>query len=150
MHLCGIVAKIFYCGGSSGRLGVLRAVMPFSDLRPLMSCGARDYVGQSFPELNHNTPAHAVIEIVQEEADASWNAGFYLFERHHFILRTASGHFASHWQANLRHRAPRHAQSAICPNFYQQRKVELSQLAWAAVLVRLDPVEGRVAAQEWA
>jgi len=81
MHRCAIVAKIFYCGGSSGRLGVLRAVMPISDLRPLMSCEARDYVGQSFPELNHNTLAHTVIEIVQEEEDASWKAGFYLFEK---------------------------------------------------------------------
>jgi len=36
VHVCVIVAKIFYCGGSFGRLGVLRAVMPLSDLKPLM------------------------------------------------------------------------------------------------------------------
>jgi hypothetical protein len=81
MHLCSIVAKIFYCGGSSSRLGVLRAAMPFSDLRLLMSGETRDYVGQSFPELNHKTSAHTVIEIVQEEQDASWTAGFYLIEK---------------------------------------------------------------------
>ena len=81
MHLCAIVAKIFYCGGPSGRLGVLRAVMPFSDLKPLMSGESRDYVGSSFPELSHNTSAHTVIEIVQEEEDVTWKAGFYLFEK---------------------------------------------------------------------
>ena len=80
-HRCAIVAKIFYCGGSSGRLGVLRAVIPFSDLKPLMSGEIRGYVGQSFPELNHKTSAHAVMEIVLEEEDASWKAGFYLVEK---------------------------------------------------------------------
>jgi hypothetical protein len=46
--------------------------------------------------------------------------------------------------------APLHAQSALCPNFHLQRKVELSQVTWAAVPVRLDPVEGKVVGQEWA
>jgi hypothetical protein len=45
------VAKIFYCGGSSKKLGVLRAVMPFTDLKPLMSEEILDYIGESFPEL---------------------------------------------------------------------------------------------------
>ena len=43
-----------------------------------------------------------------------------------------------------------HAESALCPNFHLQRKVELSQLTWSAVLVRQDPVEGEAASQEWA
>ena len=60
---------------------MLRAVIPFSDLKPLMAGEIRDYVGQSFPELNHNTSAHTVIEIVLEEEDASWKAGFYLIEK---------------------------------------------------------------------
>ena len=81
VHLCAIVAKVFYCGGSSGRLGVLRAVMPFSDLKPLMSEETVDYVGQSFPELNHDTSARTVIEIVRDEEDARWKAGFYLTEK---------------------------------------------------------------------
>jgi len=81
VHLCAIVAKIFYCGGPSGRLGVLRAAMPFSDLKPLMSGESRDYVGSSCPELSHNTSAHTVIEIVQEQENVTWKAGFYLFEK---------------------------------------------------------------------
>jgi len=76
-----IMAKIFYCGGSYGKLGVLRAVMPFSDLRPLMSGETRNYAGPSFPDLNHVTSAHTVIEVAQEEEDASWKAGFYLVEK---------------------------------------------------------------------
>jgi len=75
------VAKIFYCGGSSGRLGVLRAVMPFSSLRPLISDETFDYVGQSFTELNLDCSAHTVIEIAREEEDGSWKAGFYLLEK---------------------------------------------------------------------
>jgi hypothetical protein len=31
--------------------------------------------------LNHETPARAVIEIGREEAEAQWNAGFYLTEK---------------------------------------------------------------------
>ena len=80
MHLCGIMAKIFYCGGSSGKLGVLRAVMPFSDLKAIMSKETFDYVGQSFPGLKQDTSARTVIEILQAEEDASWRAGFYLTE----------------------------------------------------------------------
>jgi hypothetical protein len=75
------VAKIFYCGGSSGRLGVLRAVMPISDLGPLVSAETRDYVGGSFPKLNDNTSARTVMEIVEEEQDASWKSGFYLIDK---------------------------------------------------------------------
>jgi len=75
------VAKIYYCGGLSGRLGVLRAVMPFSDLGPLVSSESFDYVGQSFPELNRDTATRTVIEIVREEEDGSWKAGFYLLEK---------------------------------------------------------------------
>jgi hypothetical protein len=75
------MAKIFYCGGSSGRLGVLRAVMPFSDLKAIMSKETFEYVGQSFPELKQDTSARAVIEIVQAEEDATWMAGFYLIQR---------------------------------------------------------------------
>lgn len=75
------MAKIFYCGGSSGRLGVLRAVMPFSDLKPLMFDQTFDYIGQSFPDLNLPSSAQTVIEIAREEEDGSWKAGFYLLER---------------------------------------------------------------------
>jgi hypothetical protein len=75
------VAKIFYCGGSSGKLGVLRAVMPFTDLKPLMSEEILDYIGESFPELNHDTSARTVIEIARAEEDARWRAGFYLTEK---------------------------------------------------------------------
>jgi hypothetical protein len=75
------VANIFYCGGSSGRLGVLRAVMPISDLRPLVSAETRDYLGESFPKLNDDISARTVMEIVQEEQDEGWKTGFYLFEK---------------------------------------------------------------------
>jgi hypothetical protein len=75
------VAKIFYCGGSFGRLGVLRAVTPLSDLKPLMFDETLAYVGQSFPAENQKSPAQIVIEIVPDEEDESWNAGFYLIKK---------------------------------------------------------------------
>ncbi len=84
-HLLGtsiaIVAKIFYCGGSSGRLGVLRAVMPFSDLKPLVSDESPGYVGQSFPAASPDSSAHIVLEIVSDEEDGDWKAGFYLIDK---------------------------------------------------------------------
>jgi hypothetical protein len=81
VHVWVIVAKIFYCGGSFGRLGVLRAVMPLSELEPLMSDESVGYVGQSFPEENEKSCAQIVVEIVPDEEDESWRAGFYLIEK---------------------------------------------------------------------
>jgi hypothetical protein len=81
VHVCVIVAKIFYCGGSFGRLGVLRAVMPLSDLKPLMFEENLGYVGHLFPEENQKSSAQTVIEIVPGEEDESWNAGFYVIEK---------------------------------------------------------------------
>jgi hypothetical protein len=80
-NICVIVAKIFYCRGSFGRLGILRAVMPLSDLRPLMFEETLRYVGQFFPEANEKSSAQTVIEIVSDEEDESWKAGFYLIEK---------------------------------------------------------------------
>jgi len=75
------VAKIFYCGGSFGRLGVLRAVMPLSELEPLMFDESLGYVGQFFPEEKEKSSAQTVIEIVPDEEEESWKAGFYLIEK---------------------------------------------------------------------
>jgi len=75
------VAKIFYCGGSSGRLGTLRAVVPLADLKRLMSEEALDYVGQSFPELKQNSSPCTVIEIMADEENGNSIAGFYLIEK---------------------------------------------------------------------
>jgi hypothetical protein len=41
---------IYYRGGSFGKLGVLRAVMPLSELEPLMLQESLGYVGQFFPK----------------------------------------------------------------------------------------------------
>jgi hypothetical protein len=81
VHVYVIVAKIFYCGGSFGRLGVLRAVMPFSEREPLMFDEFLGYVGQFFPEGQEKLSAQIVIEIAPDEEDESWKAGFYLIEK---------------------------------------------------------------------
>src|ERR1700739_410849 len=76
-----VMAKIFYCEGQTGRVGVLRAVIPFSDLKPLVSSESPDYVGQSFPAANRKSSAHIVFEIVSDEEDVGWRVGFYYVDK---------------------------------------------------------------------
>ena len=75
------MAKIFYCGGSSSRLGILRAIMPLSDLSGVLSEEASNYVGQSFPELKHDSTPCTVIEIMPDEEEAERKPGFYCVEK---------------------------------------------------------------------
>ncbi len=75
------MAKIFYCGGSSDRVGILRAVIPFADLGPALVGETLEYVGQLFPELKRDSSPCTVIEIMPEEEEGSWRAGFYLIEK---------------------------------------------------------------------
>jgi len=67
------MAKIFYCGGLSGRLGMLRAVVPVADLHNFLSKDNSKYVGKSFPKMKE---ASTVIEVVPDE-HGIWKAGFY-------------------------------------------------------------------------
>lgn len=71
------MAKIFYCGGLSGRLGMLRAVIPVSDLSSVLSKENAKYVGKSFPKIKQNHPSCTVIEIVADEKQEPWRMGFY-------------------------------------------------------------------------
>ena|SRR5436190_21028174 len=75
------MTKIFYCGGSSGRLGTLRAVIPLSDLCGVLCREISTYVGQSFPEPKQSTSGCTVIEIAPDEVEANWRPGFYLLEK---------------------------------------------------------------------
>lgn len=67
------MAKIFYCGGLSGRLGMLRAVVPVADLHDVLSKDSSKYVGKSFPKMKE---AGTVIEVAPDER-GRWKAGFY-------------------------------------------------------------------------
>ena len=71
------MAKIFYCGGSSGRLGMLRAVIPVADLSGVLSQENPKYVGKSFPKIKQTGPSCTVIEVVPDEKDGQWRVGFY-------------------------------------------------------------------------
>jgi len=71
------MAKIFYCGGSSGRLGMLRAVVPVADLSTVLSKENSKYVGKSFPKMTEAGPSCTVIEVASEEKQGLWKAGFY-------------------------------------------------------------------------
>ena len=66
------MAKIFYCGGSSGRLGVLRAVISAASV---LSKEAK-YLGKSFPKMKQTDPQSTVIEVLRDE-QGQWKAGFY-------------------------------------------------------------------------
>jgi len=71
------MAKIFYCGGLSGRLGTLRAVIPVADLSGVLSQENPKYVGKSFPKIKQTSPSCTVIEVVPAEMDGQWRVGFY-------------------------------------------------------------------------
>lgn len=70
------MAKIFYCGGSSGRLGILRAVIPVAELSSVLSKEKPKYLGKSFPKMSQIDPVSTVIEVVRDE-QGQWKTGFY-------------------------------------------------------------------------
>lgn len=70
------MAKIFYCGGSSGRLGILRAAISVAELSSVLPKEKSKYVGKSFPKMSQTDPVSAVIEVVKDE-QGQWKAGFY-------------------------------------------------------------------------
>jgi len=72
-----LMARIFYCGGSSGRLGILRAVIPVAELSGVLSTEIPKYVGKSFPKMKLTGPSCTVIEVLSDEKQGQWKAGFY-------------------------------------------------------------------------
>jgi hypothetical protein len=71
------MAKIFYCGGSSGPLRMLRAVIPVAALSGVLSEESPKYVGKSFPKMKQADSSCTVIEVVPDEEREHWKAGFY-------------------------------------------------------------------------
>ena len=71
------MAKIFYCGGMVGRLGMLRAVIPVAALSDVLSQENPKYVGKSFPKIRQTGPSCTVIEVAPEEKNGQWRVGFY-------------------------------------------------------------------------
>ena len=69
------MAKIFYCGGLSGRLGMLRAVISAAELSSVLSKEAK-YLGKSFPKMKQTDPQSTIIEVSRDE-QGQWKAGFY-------------------------------------------------------------------------
>lgn len=67
------MAKIFYCGGLTGRLRMLRAVVPVDDLHNVLSKDSSKYIGKTFPKVKE---AGTVIEVAPDERGL-WKAGFY-------------------------------------------------------------------------
>ena len=72
------MAKIFYCGGLLGRLGMLRAVIPVDDLCGVLVTSNSKYVGRAFPFMRRAGPECIVIEVVPGEEHNGWRTGFYL------------------------------------------------------------------------
>ena len=67
------MAKIFYCDGLAGHLGLLRAIVSVGDLHNVLSKDGLKYVGKSFPRM---TEAGTVIEVAPDER-GPWKAGFH-------------------------------------------------------------------------
>jgi hypothetical protein len=71
------MAKIFYCGGMAGRLGMLRAVIPVDELSSVLSTEIPKYVGESFPKMKLAGLQCTLIEVGSGEQYGRWRAGFY-------------------------------------------------------------------------
>jgi len=75
------MAKIFYCGGLLGRLGMLRAVIPAEDLAGVLSTNSFKYVGRAFPSARRIGPECTVIEVLPGEERTGWRIGFYVVSK---------------------------------------------------------------------
>jgi len=75
------MAKIFYCGGLLGRLGMLRAVIPVEDLAGVLSTNNFEYAGRSFPYAKRANTECTVIEVQPNEERAGWRVGFYVVSK---------------------------------------------------------------------
>lgn len=62
-------------------MGTLRAVLPLADLSAVLREEIPIYAGASFPELGRDSPPCTVIEIVPDEEEPDWKAGFYLLDK---------------------------------------------------------------------
>lgn len=80
-HHRPIVSKVFYCGGSAGRLGMLRAIVDLSILIELLSALTVHYVGECFPDLQEENSPSTVVEVTPDETQTGWRAGFYRIEK---------------------------------------------------------------------
>ena len=67
------MAKVFYCGGLSGQLGMLRAIVPVDHLHNVLSKDGLKYLGKRFPRMKE---AGTVIEVAADERGL-WKSGFY-------------------------------------------------------------------------
>lgn len=73
--------KIFYFDGSVNGRGMLRAIVPLADLLRLLSEGMMPvYVGASSEAREKGLP-DTLIEVMQEEEQPDWRAGFYCLGR---------------------------------------------------------------------
>ncbi len=75
---------------------MLRAVIPLADLADVFSEESPEYLGESFPEMKEASPPCTLIEVVPDEEQRRWRAGFYRavkgpldFEEHLQGLRKA-------------------------------------------------------------
>lgn len=73
------MAKVFYCGGSCGRMGILRAVTALSELIDVLAESSL-YVGTLFPDLSGSGPC-TVIEIASGEPPGNWKEGYYRLDK---------------------------------------------------------------------
>ena len=60
---------------------MLRAIMSISELSGILSEESLNFVGQSFPELKQDSSPCTVIEIIADEKEGNWRAGFYLIAK---------------------------------------------------------------------
>jgi hypothetical protein len=69
--------RIFYLDGTANSLGMLRAVVPLTELAALLSQEKPSYLGVRFPRCTERGSPTTLIEITAEEEQPAWPMGYY-------------------------------------------------------------------------
>ncbi len=69
--------RIFYLDGTSNNLGMLRAVVPLTELTSLLSKEKPSYLGLCFPRSPKPGAPSTLIEVASDEEQPAWPTGFY-------------------------------------------------------------------------
>jgi hypothetical protein len=71
------VPRIFYLDGTANSLGMLRAVVPLTELADLLSEEKPSYLGRRFPRSAERCSPSTLIEITADEEQPAWPMGYY-------------------------------------------------------------------------
>ena len=75
------MAKVYYVGGSASSSGMLRCILPQTQLPSLFDTQQFVYLGAAFPSDCKGGPPATILEVAADERPDSRESGFYRAER---------------------------------------------------------------------